>query len=188
MKCKSKLFSLACTAATMTAAAHASSPRIRAQEPPPKVVFVVPQPSEMVQIEGRKNPELIPQWNAWENAFRTIATVSNVPTHVIKHISADESAALIAAAREARDNLQAIELKVSKLIPMLSTPEAKLVEEKTREINLEYRWQTLRLRDRVLALLQPEGQTALNNWVEFNKSGMTVYVPKNELEFYRQPQ
>ncbi len=75
-----------------------------------------------------------------------------------------------------------------KLVPTLKTEEARLINERTQAINLDCRWQTLRLRDRVLADLSPVGQAALTRYVEFTKAGIRVYVPKNELSFYRQPQ
>jgi hypothetical protein len=77
---------------------------------------------------------------------------------------------------------------VLKLAPTLNTEEARFINERTQEINLDCRWQTLRLRDRVLAGLGPLGQTALSQYVESTKAGMRVFVPRNELAFYRQPQ
>ncbi len=36
---------------------------------PPQVVFDIPPMSERVEIDGRKNPEMIPQWDVWHAAF-----------------------------------------------------------------------------------------------------------------------
>jgi hypothetical protein len=155
---------------------------------PPKVVFSMPAAADLVHIDGSKNPEMIPQWNAWESAFGIVALVTDIPTDVAVHLSKEERAILVAAAKEAGDNRRACEQRVLKLTPLLQTEQAKSINDKTQEINLEYRQQTLRLRDRVLAALGPEGQAALNQWVEATKSGMRISIPKADLEFYRRPQ
>ena len=64
-------------AAVMAAAApavRAASAGPPAQgKTPPKVVFDNPPSSETVEIDGRKNPEMIPQWDVWQAAFEIIA-------------------------------------------------------------------------------------------------------------------
>jgi hypothetical protein len=182
-----------CLAAGLAADAsvlYANTLSSRLQEKtPPKVVFSNPKPSEIVQIDGSKNPEMIPQWNVWGYAFRVIAGGPKaIPTVVLSHLSDEEAALLHKEAETDEKNDVECQERVLKLIPLLSTDQAKIVNEKTREINLDCRWQTLHARDRVLAGLSPEGQAALVAWVESNKAGMHVSVPKRELAFFRQPQ
>lgn len=155
---------------------------------PPKVVFDSPPLSERIEIDGRKNPEMIPQWDAWQAMFEIIAKVSDLPTDVLEHLSKEEAALVLAAAKENGQNFVACQQRVLKLTPTLQTEEARFINDRTREINLDCRWQTLRLRDRLLAGLGPPGQTALSRYVEETKAGIRVFVPKNELAFYRQPQ
>jgi hypothetical protein len=193
MQGKSVLIGVAaCAAFTCTAGAQptraANTNLERQDKTPPTVVFSRPEAADLVHIDGSKNPEMIPQWNAWESAFGIVALVSDIPTDVAVHLTKEEQAALVAAAKEARDNRRATERRVLELVPLLQTQEAKSINDKTQEITLEYRQQTLRLRDRVLAALGPEGQAALNQWVESTKSGMRISIPKAELEFYRRPQ
>ena len=159
------------------------------KQPVPKVVFSNPPPSEMVEIDGSKNPELIPQWSVWGFAFRVIAGGSKaIPTAVLVHLSKEEAELLRAESDVDGKNDADCRERVLRLVPLLQTEEAKTVNDKTRQINLECRWQTLRVRDRVLAALSAEGQAALTAWVESNKLGMHVSVPKRELAFFRQPQ
>jgi hypothetical protein len=156
---------------------------------PPKVTFSNPSPSEMVQIDGSKNPELIPQWSAWQFAFRVIAGGPKViPSVVLVHLSKDEADLVRAAAESDDKNDTECQARVLKLVPLLQTEEAVTINERTREINLECRSFTLKTRDRVLEGLRPQGQAALIEWVESNKAGMQVSVPKRELAFFRQPQ
>jgi hypothetical protein len=95
---------------------------------------------------------------------------------------------VLQAGHESAKNFLACQQRVLKLVPTLQTDEAKFINERTQAINLEFRWQVLGLRDRVLAALPPPGQTAMTKYVESLKEGMRVFVPKNELAFYRQPQ
>ena len=158
-------------------------------KPAPKIVFSNPPPSEIVHIDGRKNPELIPQWSVWGFAFRVIAGGSRaIPTVVLVHLNSDEVDLLRKEADTDEKNEAVCQERVLKLVPLLKTDEARTVNEKTRAINLECRWETLHSRDRVLAGLRPEGQTALIAWVESNKAGMQVSVSKREYSFFRQPQ
>jgi hypothetical protein len=174
----------------------AAAPAVRAagarppvqEKTPPKVVFDNPPLSERLEIDGRKNPEMIPQWDAWQAMFEIIAKVSDLPTDVLEHLSKDEAALVLAAARENGQNFLACQQRVLKLMPTLQTEEAIHINTRTRAINLDCRWQTLRLRDRVLSALAPLGQAALSQYVEATKAGIRVFVPRNELAFYRQPQ
>jgi hypothetical protein len=175
-------------AAAAPAVRAASAGPLAQEKTPPKVVFDIPPLSERIEIDGRKNPEMIPQWDAWQAVFEIIAKVSDLPTDVLEHLSKEEAALVLAAARENGQNSLACQQRVLKLMPTLHAQEAMYINDRTREINLECRWQTLRLRDRVLAALAPPGQAALGQYVEATKAGIRVFVPRNELAFYRQPQ
>jgi hypothetical protein len=162
---------------------------LASQEPSPKIVFSNPPPSEMVKIDGSKNPELIPQWSVWSFAFRVIAGGTKaIPTAVLVHLSKEEAELLRREADVDVKNDADCRERVLRLVPLLQKEDAKTINEKTREINLDCRWRTLGSRDRVLAGLTAEGQAALSDWVESNKAGMQVSVPKRELSFFRQPQ
>jgi hypothetical protein len=156
---------------------------------PPKVVFSTPSPSEIVHIDGSRNPEMIPQWRAWWYAFVVMSGgLKQVPSDVLEHLSDKEETSLLKAAEEDQQNYALCEARVMKLAPLLQTDAAKTINEKTREINLDCRRQTLQLRDSVLEGFSPEAQTALKQWVESNKRHMKESVPKKELAFYRQPE
>ena len=174
-------------AAPVGGAASAGPP---AQDPkkPPQVSYEVVPVSERLEIDGRKNPELIPQWDVWHAAFEIMSRAPDLPTEVLKTISTEEAASIRDAARENARNFQVAQERVLKLFPTLQTDEAKLVTERTQAINLEFRWQVLGLRDRVLAGLNPSGRVALSGYVESLKAGMRVFVAKKELAYYRQPQ
>jgi hypothetical protein len=158
------------------------------EKKPPQVIFNIPPISERIEIDGRKNPGMIPQWDAWHAAFELMAAKSDLPTELWNVLSKEEVTLVLQAGHENAKNFLTCQQRVLQLVPTLQTDEAKSVNERTQAINLEFRWQVLGLRDRVLAALPPPGQTAMTKYVESLKEGMRVFVPKNELAFYRQPQ
>jgi len=153
----------------------------------PPVQFSVPPPAEWVHIDGSKNPELIPEWSVWDTAFRMFVTVGNLPTAVLQMLTKEEAAAIQASANKHGKITADCEARGLKLIPLLGTETARVINEKTQELNLGCRRQTLSLRDRSLESLRPDARVALTQWVEDLKKGMRASVPKAEFDFYLQP-
>lgn len=158
---------------------------VTVQKPP--IQFSIPPPSEWVHIDGSKNPELIPEWSVWTSTLRNINIVGHLPTVVGARASKEEEAAILAAAREHAKNTAACEARGLKLRLLLETDTVAVINRKTEELNLDCRWETLRLRDRLLESLRPDAQVALQQWAESLKAGMQVSVPKAELDFYLKP-
>lgn len=144
---------------------------------------------EMIEIDGARNPELIPQWSAWGFAFRVITTGSRqLPSSVYFAVSREEEAMLMKEA----DQLQKIDRdcvsRVVKLHDLLGRIKDNELDGKLRGLTLECRWATLRTRDRVLEALKPEGAAALIAFVESTKVGTTISIPKKDLARYLEPQ
>ncbi len=59
----------------VTAPVRASAGPPVQDKKPPQVVFDIPPISERIQIDGSKNPEMIPQWDAWQAAFQIMEKV-----------------------------------------------------------------------------------------------------------------
>lgn len=155
---------------------------------PPQIVYEPVPESDRLEIDGSKNPEMIPQWDAWLAAFDQITRSRDLPTEVWKHINDKEAESIRAAARENARNFQALQDRVLKMLPLLQAEGQKASIEKTQAMNIEFRWQVLGLRDRVLASLNPSGQAALSGYVESLKAGMRVLVSRKELAYYRTPE
>jgi hypothetical protein len=152
-----------------------------AQKPPPG--------DDMVTIEGSKNPELIPQWSAWEFAFRLIAGgPKQLPATVYEVVSKEQGALVMAAAEADQRREAACRERISKLRPLLRTAKASVINAKQADIQLDCRSQTLRIRDRLLEQLPPEGQAALIAFVESLKAGTNVTVSRRELSHFQKPQ
>ena len=149
-----------------------------------------PSASEMIHIDGSKNPELIPQWSAWGFAFRIFSGgPRQLPSPVQEHLSKAEEALIM----NESDAVQKIDaacaqrlLNTYKLVSMGES--RKDVDLKMHAITIECRWETIRARDRILAGINPEAQIALAVFVEGTKKGTKAAVPKNGLARYLEPQ
>lgn len=145
---------------------------------------------EVIVIDGRKNPEKIPQWLAWEQAFDTLATAKRKGM-----LAADESLQMSTPDKELvyaealrqpdrfRDHIRQVET----LRPLIGKVKDEAIMEKNRAMILEHRQATLDASKRLLDRLSPEGRTAMVAWVESIKAGITSTVPAHDLEFYRRP-
>jgi hypothetical protein len=161
-------------------------PTASAQSPPK---FSSPASSEIIEIDGAKNPELIPQWAAWEFAFRVIAGGPRALPSTVHHlVSKEEAAFVIREAVESQKRDAACQERMLKLRPLVGTEKAAEINRRHAEIQIDCRWQTLHARDRVLERLNPEGRSALNAFVESTKAGTRVTIAKRELAHYQQPQ
>jgi hypothetical protein len=176
------VLSMAITGPMVFAPAHAA-----AQTPPARPSDASSE--EEVVIDGSKNPELIPQWYAWEFAFRIMGGGSKeLPTTVYRVVSAEERALILAEAQASLQRDRACQERVGKLAPLVGKEKNSVINAKQREIQLDCRRDTLQGRDRLLERLNPEGQTELIKFVEDTKAGTKVTLRKRELAHYLQPQ
>ena len=161
----------------------------------------VSQQSEIVTIEGKKNPELVPQYAAWAATFRFLAVVEpEFPPPLNEHLTIAEQAMI----RKESERLNAQQIECAKRGVALRTPLTKLettnpskeewlrlarkIDAQMWEVQLGCRWDVLHARDRVLEQLTPEAQMMLHALVEQRKAGLSFEVPRNGLDRFRQPQ
>lgn len=146
-------------------------------------------PPEMMEIDGSKNPELIPQWNAWEFAFRVMAGgPKELPTIVHRVVSTDEGAMILREAEMVTKLAAVCETRMGKLRVLIGKEKASVLDARAREVTLDCRRQTLDLRDRVLEHLNPEAQTALRAFVESTKAGTSLTLRKKHLARFLEPE
>lgn len=144
---------------------------------------------EKLEIDGSKNPELIPEWSAWGFAFRVFATGSRqLPSTIYFAVSREEEASIMKEA----DQLQKVDReclgRLMKLRDLVGKEKDDVLDGKLRDLTLECRWAALHTRDRVLESLDPEGAAALTAFVESTKAGTTISIPKKDLARYLEPQ
>jgi hypothetical protein len=170
------------------AALSLSAPQARGQASP------APS-SEIVTIDGSKNPELVPEWTAWHSAFARIRAANDIPSDVLSVIAAAERSAILDHAEKDGRFWEQGEKQVKDLqASVIAEPDrarkiAMMVslQPKVEELELVARRRTLELRDHLLSILQPVGRAALMAWVEASKAGQRITVPKSKLEAFRKP-
>jgi hypothetical protein len=147
--------------------------------------------SEMINIDGKKNPELIPQWKAWEAAFELLAAGKRAGGQVLDEelqLSPADKALVYAEAASNQERWSAHKRRVlTELEPLLKTMKREDLLPKNRALILDYRQQVLDGSQRLLQRLSPEGRAWLPLWVEQLKRVVTLTIPKSELDFYRRP-
>lgn len=149
-----------------------------------------PQDDGVLQIDGKKNPELIPQWSVWEFAFSAFKGRSRdrFPRPVYDAVTEDEANLIRREAEEAQKIAPACEERMSKLRSLLKTERLDVLDLKAHELNVDCRRQTLRIRDRVLASISPEARAALTAFVESTKAGMNLTIQKRGLARFLEPE
>lgn len=167
----------------------AAPPGQRGPKNPPPVWTAASPPSEMLQIDGSKNPELIPQWSVWDYAFRVIANGPGaLPTSVHAVVSSGESALVIKEARSLQASYALCQKRAAALQPLLGKESNASLDAKLRAITLECRLSILRARDKVLEALNPDGAFALRAFAESTKAGTTLSIRKKDLARFLEPE
>jgi hypothetical protein len=173
----------------MLMAAFAMSATAYAQRKAPPGSLPPHAPPEMIEIDGSRNPELIPQWSAWEFAFRVIAGGSKeLPTIVLQVVSTDEGAMIVREAEMATKLSAGCETRMGKLRVLIGKEKASVLDARAREVTLDCRRHTLEVRNRVLEHLNPEAQTALRAFVESTKAGTSLTLRKKFLARFLEPE
>jgi hypothetical protein len=157
-----------------------------------------PTASDIVVIDGRKNPSQIPEWLAWEHGFMRIAMLKGKEssfTQELKDAMSPEEFDLLE--REALSQDQRMNEAIKEAEPLQEEyrrgdqKDAKFVASlvgRIQEINVRYRRATLDARDRVLQGLRPESQSVVLSWIGDLRGGIVSRVPTSELERWRAPE
>ena len=147
----------------------------------------------MYVIEGREHPEDIPEHSYWRHSFHKLANIKKLnSTERLAAIglSPKELALVLKTAsdQEQRDTdcQKAMTDRQDALKAQHASQDA--INQVYFDVTLACRDKDLAARDQLLEALSPEGREQLVAWVQNTRRGMTVYVPVNELEFFRRPQ
>lgn len=144
-----------------------------------------------ITIDGAKNPELIPDWAAWLEAFRFMAQPAkpHVPIPTELHlVTTEQQRALIR-----KEALKVIELendlgnRGAKLQEGLDADNLSERNGKADELEMQRRQGALDARDRVFAVLPADAQLALSAFAEHARRSQKVSLPKSKVEWYRLP-
>jgi hypothetical protein len=154
-----------------------------------------PPPGEFIEIDGAKNPELLPEHIVWSSGFYTLALMkeNNVrlgEKFLTQLTLSDADAALLWAEVERfKARADRCHEKGKAIYEQGKATEHKLADIETRmkANTLQCRTAMLDAKDRLLGVMSPEGQSLLINWMLSERAKIKSSVPKSELEFFRQP-
>ncbi len=163
---------------------EAQSPKYKQEDTPAGKMYV---------IDGREHPEDIPEHSYWRHSFHKLANIKKLEsTDRLAAIGfSPQDLALVlktASNQEQRDN--DCQKTMTERQDALKAQHASqgAIDRVYFDVTLECRYKDLAARDQLLEVLSPEGRDQLVAWVQNTRRGMTVYVPVNELEFFRRPQ
>jgi hypothetical protein len=145
--------------------------------------------SDLLQIDGAKSPELIPQWSVWGYVFRLLAGgPRQLPSSVFRVATKEEGALVLREADAVQKIDASCQARAAKAAALLGVETVAVVDGKLREISLECRRETLHARDRILAALSPEAAAALSAFAESTKAGTSISIPRKDLARYLEPE
>jgi hypothetical protein len=154
---------------------------------------------EMITIDGKKHPDMIPEWSVWQFTIDVLAgdvdhaakvgdrEIDSLPTVFYRAIPDDQLPPLIKRLRDAAADQRRCFDDALKARIQLGADKDPLLSTKMADIEMECRRRTLRSRDHILASLSPQGQAVFRQFVEDRKPGMSLVISKSELARYRLP-
>ena len=173
-----------------------------------------PAPSEMILIDGSKEPHRIPEWSAWQWAFylmRDGKTRDELPMELYNLVTPADVALIVAAVRDSLENDAALQKRGMELYTQLLAVrkgcdakertkkeqaacfirEGNVVSRGWKDEEIQFRQRTLDIRDRLLRQLEEGGKQEVNlalaMWVEARKAGMKAHIHKPNLAHYYKP-
>lgn len=154
--------------------------------------------SDILIIDGKKDPGQLPEWLVWEHAFMQIAMLKGKETSITlalkEGLSAEEFDLL---EQEALAQDRRLEKAVKEAEPLQEqfkkrdpndTKLMSSLNDQMQDLNVRYRHTTLDARDRVLQALRPESQQVLWSWLGEIRASIVARVSKRELERWRAPE
>lgn len=148
--------------------------------------------SAVIEISGEKTPEQLPEYLVWKIGLRALAAIKKqniAPALEELGVSEADGDVVFAEGRAQQQRDKECFERQERLTTMLRAAGAKQerIASETRAIVIECRWATLDAKERMLAALSPDAQTAVVTWVLNQRRGINVSVHRADLEFFRQP-
>jgi hypothetical protein len=154
------------------------------------------KPSEKIDMDGSKNPQMIPRWVIWRNVFRVVNHLSSPnsrdprsPYEQLDVSREDWNVILAEAKHQAEQEAQ----KTKEYEPIIQNLQAQ--KKTVREIlaalapfELAERWEYLAGGDRLMEKLSPESAVRLQRWIdEMIVRGFRMTMARYEYEHFRKP-
>ncbi len=153
--------------------------------------------SDVVLIDGSKEPGQIPEWTTWEHGFMGLAQWKGRDSGFNYDLKAQLTAAEFDALereasaqsdRRARLEAKAVTLRKALDVDSGRKEAAEAFDAQAFELELAYRREVLAARDRLLKALSADSQAAVQSWMNELKHDMTARVLKSDLARWRMPE
>ena len=150
-------------------------------------------PPGYIQIDGAKNPELIPEHIVWSTGFHTIRLLKDNNVRLgetfFKNLtlSGADAALLWAEVEQFVARTDRCQERGEKIVAAMQGQKMEALERAMKENTLQCRIAMLESKDRLLAKMTPEGQATLTKWMLDERSKIKPIVLESDLEFFRQP-
>lgn len=144
----------------------------------------------MVEIDGAKTPELLPEYLVWTQGLSGLSIIKRdniTPALEELRLSSRDADLAFAEARRQDDRDRQCADRTRRVMEAMRNAEPAKIEVALRPAILACRWEVLDARDRLLDAMSPEGRATLTAWVLDGRRGIKAYVPKGDLEFFKQP-
>lgn len=149
--------------------------------------------SNMITIDGSKNPELLPEWLVWQQTLETLALIEHKDAPAFKHDLVLSDAERVLVYREAsqqpereRKCFASLDQRHKELSAAGVKPDVMQKDLEDREV--ECRWKVLEARDRILGGLSPEAQASLLSWIGGTRAAIRITVSREGLAHFKRPQ
>lgn len=153
-----------------------------------------PPDDPMIAIDGAKDPEKVPEWFVWREAFRIMAAPPDakipmpIPTPIWQVTSPDQRMAIRRAALRLSAKDDALMDVAVKLLDGVNPENMKARAERMDSLEMERRLETLAGRNQLLAALPVEAQAALRSFVDEIRKGTKFLVRKSKMAQHMLPE
>jgi len=161
------VFALAGTAFPAEPRPHAPT-----QEIPPDSTKIEGSPPGFTTIDGKKNPEKIPDYAVWNSVFTNLQTLEPGFLRTQLRLPADEEAFLYAEAKRQADRDAVCWKRAHGIV---ETMPAKVWNQAMKDLNVWCRQQDLDAADALLVKLSEDSRRKLLAFVDSKRKTITIY-------------
>lgn len=185
---------VATTLLTLLLSASLDVPAVAHRDGPHPRVSQASQGPKVIEIDGKKNPEMIPEHAAWKAGFHFIARpMSPGIADSIRIREMKLSEADFATFQSYGDKLRQFEKRQGDLykdaFAELTAQKADqaAIRKLSDDTEMAIRVETLRLADELLGKLSDEARYNAAAWISVTKAKISITILESELANYRRP-
>lgn len=147
-------------------------------------------PSGYVEINGAKSPVSIPDWLTWHDLFGLLARAASEEKSVVYlklALSPEEKKVVVETALAQDARLRECDQRQLRLWDRFKDVERSRIVGMVQQDQLSCRKDILATKDMLLGRLSGPARSRLQHIADENRSTITAYVPRADLEHFRRP-